>query len=56
MHLILCILGFGVAERLKAFKVKNIVYSGNKAKIEGLLSVLFFCNLKCCINTSQYVI
>ncbi|GIY06223.1 hypothetical protein CDAR_532341 [Caerostris darwini] len=28
-------IGFGVAERLKAFKVKNILYSGNKPKIEA---------------------
>ncbi|XP_054707592.1 glyoxylate reductase/hydroxypyruvate reductase-like isoform X2 [Uloborus diversus] len=29
-------IGFGVAERLKAFKVKNIVYSGNRAKVEAM--------------------
>lgn len=29
-------IGFGVAERLKAFKVKNILYSGNRAKIEAM--------------------
>ncbi|XP_035222801.1 glyoxylate reductase/hydroxypyruvate reductase-like isoform X1 [Stegodyphus dumicola] len=29
-------IGFGVAERLKAFKVKNILYTGNRAKIEAM--------------------
>ncbi|KAG8191750.1 hypothetical protein JTE90_008813 [Oedothorax gibbosus] len=29
-------IGFGVAERLKGFKVKNILYSGNRAKIEAM--------------------
>ncbi|GFS59997.1 hypothetical protein NPIL_321771 [Nephila pilipes] len=28
-------IGFAVAERLKSFKIKNILYSGNKAKIEA---------------------
>lgn len=28
-------IGFAVAERLKSFKTKNILYSGNKAKIEA---------------------